>query len=212
MAVKRRYESTHRQEQARSTRLAILAAARTLFVAPGYGATTLAEIARAAGVAVQTVYKVFGNKKTLLSELLDLVIAGDDEPAALAQREFVAEIRALGDARAKLRRYARHLAQTHARQAEVLLAIESAASTEPDAAAIHAKNVAERRTAMGMFAADLAVTGELRAELSDEEIVDVLWLAMDVRNFDWLVRRRGWSPERFADWYVESVAAVLLSR
>ena len=84
MVVKRRYESTHRQDQARQTRLAVLAAARTLFVASGYGPTTLAASAQEAGVAVQTVYKIFGNKKTLLSELVDLTIAGDDEPIELA--------------------------------------------------------------------------------------------------------------------------------
>jgi hypothetical protein len=39
----------------------------------------------------------------------------------------------------------------------------------------------------------------------------VLWLAMDVRNYDWLVRQRGWPPERFQRWYVDTVAAALLT-
>src|SRR3982750_72003 len=95
VAVKRRYESAHRQEQAQQTRRAILDAAATLFVEPGYAATPLTAIAAKAGVAIQTVYKVFGSKQALLSALVDVTVAGDDEPVALHDRRFVAEIGAL---------------------------------------------------------------------------------------------------------------------
>jgi AcrR family transcriptional regulator len=210
VAVKRRYESAHRQEQAQQTRRAILDAAATLFVDPGYAATALTAVAAEAGVAVQTVYKVFGSKKALLSALVDVTIAGDDEDVALAQRQFVADIRALSGARAKLERYAVHLAETHARQAPVMLALAGAATADPDAAAIWRKNLTERRQGMAMFAADLAVSGELRPEHTVETAADVLWLAMDFRNWDWLVRERGWSPERFRRWYVDTVAAAIL--
>ena len=135
MVVKRRYESARRQEQARQTRRAILDAAGRLFVDPGYAATPLTAIAAEAGVAVQTVYAVFGSKRQLLSELVDVTVAGDDEPVALPDRPFVAEIRALPDPRAKLARYARHLAETHARQAEVMIALAGAATADADAAA-----------------------------------------------------------------------------
>ncbi len=61
-SVKRPYNSTRRQEQAGETRLRILAAAHELFVAQGYGRTTIAEIASTAGVAVETIYAAFRNK------------------------------------------------------------------------------------------------------------------------------------------------------
>jgi hypothetical protein len=67
VAVKRRYESAHRQQQARQTRRVILNSAAALFVEPGYAATPLTAIAAKAGVAIQTVYKVFGSKQALLS-------------------------------------------------------------------------------------------------------------------------------------------------
>lgn len=211
MAVKRRYESVHRQEQAKLTRRAILEAAAALFVDPGYAATPLTAVAAKAGVAVQTVYKRFGSKKALLSELIDVTVAGDDEPEALAQRRFVAEINSLADARAKLARYAAHLAETHARQATVMLALAGAATADPDAAAIWRKNLDDRRHGMTMFATELASTGQLRPEHTVESAADVLWLAMDVRNYDWLVRERGWPTERFQTWYVDTVAAALLT-
>ena len=210
MVVKRRYESAHRQEQARQTRQAILGAAATLFVDPGYAATPLTAIATQAGVAIQTVYKIFGSKKALLSALVDVTVAGDDEPVPLAARSFVADIEALTDARAKLDRYAVHLAETHARQARVMTALAGAATADPDAAAIWRKNVEDRRRGMTMFAASLASTGRLRPGHTVETVADVLWLAMDVRNYDWLVRERGWTTEQFRHWYVDTVAAAIL--
>jgi len=193
------------------TRRAVLDAARVLFIDPGYAATPLTAIASAAGVAIQTVYKIFGSKKELLSTLVDVTVAGDDEPVALAQRQFVTDIRALTDARAKLARYAVHLTETHARQAQVMLALAGAATADPDAAAIWRKNLDERRRAMTMFAAELASTDEIRADHSIETVADVLWLAMDVHNYDWLVRERGWPGERFQRWYVHTVAAAILA-
>ncbi|GAA4235023.1 TetR/AcrR family transcriptional regulator [Actinomadura meridiana] len=210
MAVKRRYESARRQELARQTRRAILDAAGRLFVDPGYAATPLTAVAAEAEVAVQTVYAVFGSKRNLLSQLVDVTIAGDDEPTALPDRPFVAEIRALTDPRDKLARYARHLHQTHARQAEVMIALAGAATADPEAAAIWRKNAEERRRGMAMFAADLAATGALRPDHDVESATDVLWLAMDATNYDWLVRQRHWSPEHFQRWYVDTVAAAIL--
>jgi TetR/AcrR family transcriptional regulator of autoinduction and epiphytic fitness len=207
VTVNRRYVSPRRQQQARQTRRAILDAAAKLFVDPGYAATPLTAVAAEAGVAVQTVYAVFGNKRQLLSDLVDVTLVGDDEQVAMAGRAFVTDIRALTGLRAKLMRYARHLAETHARQADVMLALAGAATADADAAAIWQKNLDDRRTGMVMFAADLAATGEVL--VSQERAADMLWLAQDIRNYDWLVRRRGWPVEQFERWFVDSVAALL---
>jgi TetR/AcrR family transcriptional regulator of autoinduction and epiphytic fitness len=207
VAVNRRYVSPRRQEQARLTRQAILEAAAKLFVDPGYAATPLTAIAAEADVAIQTVYAVFGNKRQLLSDLVDVTLVGDDERVAMQDRSFVTDIRGLTGLRPKLARYARHLAEVHARQARVMLALAGAATADADAAAIWRKNLEERRHGMLMFAADLAETGEVRVD--QEQAADVLWLAQDVRNYDWLVGQRGWSAEQFEQWFVASVAAAL---
>jgi hypothetical protein len=132
-------------------------------------------------------------------------------PVAMHDRPFVAEVGALVDARAKLARFARHLVEVHARQAQVVLALAAAATADPDAAAIWRKYLDDRRNGMTRFAAELAATGELRPDHTVETATDVLWLAMDVRNYDWLVRRCGWPAERFQRWYVDTVAAALLT-
>ena len=66
-APKRPYSSTLRADQARLTRDRILAAAEELFLADGYGTTTIARVARQAGVAADTVYATFGSKRGILS-------------------------------------------------------------------------------------------------------------------------------------------------
>lgn len=164
-----------------------------------------------AGVAVQTLYAVFGSKRQLLSQLVDVTLAGDDEPVALPDRPFVAEIRALTDPRAKLARYAHHLAEVNARQAQVMLALAGAATADPDAAEIWRKNVDDRRRGMAMFAAELVGTGGVRPGLGVDQVADILWLAQDVRNFDWLVRQRGWAIEQYQRWYVDTVGGAIIA-
>jgi len=94
-----------RAQKAQETRRRILRAALELFVRDGYGATNLQDIAAEAGVAVQTIYFVFGNKRTLLKELVDVTIAGDDEPVATMDRPWYTEALAAGTAQDMLRAY-----------------------------------------------------------------------------------------------------------
>ena len=94
MAVKRSYSSTKRQAQARETRRSILEAALELFVTSGYAATSIQTIAEQAGVAVQTVYAVFGTKRELLRQLIESTIAGDDEPLPISDRPDVRAVAA----------------------------------------------------------------------------------------------------------------------
>ena len=158
-----------------------------MFVDPGYAATPLTAVAAEAGVAVQTLYAVFGSKRQLLSELVDVTLVGDDEPVAMPDRPFAVEIRALTDPRAKLARYARHIAEVHARQVQVMLALAGAATADADAAEIWRKNIDERRFGMACSLAELVGTGALSPDLDVEQVADILWLAQDVRNYDWLV-------------------------
>ncbi|MFT3833749.1 MAG: TetR/AcrR family transcriptional regulator [Micropruina sp.] len=208
--VKRPYDTSKRQASARRTRRAILNAAAELFVEPGYAGARMSDVAAVAGVAVPTITAHFGSKKGLLSAVLDVSIAGDDEPVPMSGRSFVDDINALPAARDKLGRYADELWVTMDRVAGVLLALERAAAVDADAAAILAKNSAERLAAMTMFAAGLIATGEVRPDLSRDAVVSVLVLAMDVRNYDWLVRRRGFDATDFRRWYVGSVGGAIL--
>src|SRR5215471_14054435 len=66
--------SRRRRGQGRSM---IIAAAHRLFIEQGYDAATMQAIADAAGVAVQTVYYLFGTKAALLAAVEALAVLGD---------------------------------------------------------------------------------------------------------------------------------------
>src|ERR1700756_327095 len=95
-------KTTKRAEQARATRRRIIGGARQLFLGQGYAATTLDQVAAAAGVAVQTVYFHFGNKRTVLKEVMDVLAVGDDAPVPLLDRDWVQRVRDEPDLRAAL--------------------------------------------------------------------------------------------------------------
>src|SRR6476661_3395372 len=96
--VKRRsYDSSRRQAQAEETRSAIVRTARDLFLEQGYGRTTIADIARAAGVSVETIYGSFGNKAALLHKAWDITVGGDDEDIVFHERPEVMAIRSEPD-------------------------------------------------------------------------------------------------------------------
>ena len=80
-SVKRAYVSAKRQAQARATRTTILDAALRLFSTNGYMAVTIQAVADEAGVAVQTVYAVFGNKRELLRQVLESAVTDDGPPS-----------------------------------------------------------------------------------------------------------------------------------
>src|SRR3954447_11761501 len=118
-SVKRPYDACGRQAAARQNRARVLEVAGRRFAADGYAATTLASIAAEAGVSVETINKSFRNKAGLLKALFDVAVAGDDEPVAIEQRDFVAAIRAEPDGRRKLQLYGEHLAEAMPRAAPV---------------------------------------------------------------------------------------------
>ena len=80
-----------RRDQARTrlARAAVIAAARDLFLARGYGATTIEAISERADVPPATVYRLFGSKPGILKSLLDVSIVGDHDDVPMADRPQV---------------------------------------------------------------------------------------------------------------------------
>jgi AcrR family transcriptional regulator len=201
----RRYDATRRQQQARENRGRILAAAGKLFLARGYADSAMPEIAQAAGVSVQTVYKAL-----LLKAVFDVTVAGDDEPTPMAERDVIGEIRATPDAAAKITLYTRHLAEGAPRHAPLQLLARNAAGADRAAAAVWAQMRVEMLTAMTYFAADLVATGQVRAGLAADDVRDVLWTYHAPELYELLVQERGWSAERYGRFLAEAMINAIL--
>lgn len=207
----RPYRSARRAEQAAATRQAILVAARDLFVRNGYGATTVAEVAAQASVAVDTVYASIGRKPELLRELVETAISGVDHAVPADERDYVVRIRATPGAADKLRLFADATGAIQQRMAPVFLALRDAAHTDAACADLW-RQISERRAAnMRQLAAELLATGEVRRELAIDDIADVIWSMNGAEYWDLLVRQRGWAPARFAQWLADAWTRLLLA-
>lgn len=197
--VKRQYDSTRRQEQARETRLAIVDAAHELFVTTGYGGTTIADIATAAGVAVETVYAAFKNKANLLRQVWYVHFRGDEEDVPLFDRAEMQEILAEPDLATRMRRYSAFVTANNRRMAPLLNALVGAAASEPSAAAMLDEWAERRIDVATKYAHAAAATGQL--SVREDECRDILFATMDGGAL-WqrLVAERGWSDARYAAW------------
>jgi AcrR family transcriptional regulator len=210
-AARRRYTSTVRAEQAAATRRAVLQAARELFDERGYAATAVAAIAGRAGVAVDTVYAAVGRKPQLLRELLETALSGTDEVVPAAERDYVRRVRAAASATEKIALYAAAVAAIGVRMAPVHRALAEAALTDPDCAALRAEIGARRAANMRLFAADLRATGELRPDLTDDQVADVVWSMNSAEYRALLVTERGWPADRYAEWLADAWSRLLLA-
>jgi len=210
-AGKRRYHSQRRAEQAAATRRAILDAARALFVVNGYAATTVGDIAAHAGVSLDTVYAAVGRKPALLRELVETAISGTAQAIPAEQRDYVTRIGAARTARAKLTIYAHAITAIQQRMAPVFLALRDAASTDPDCAALWSEIAQRRATNMLRFAAELRSTGELRNDLSDQQVADIIWSMNATEYWVLLVHERGWTADAFAHWLIDAWTRLLLT-
>jgi AcrR family transcriptional regulator len=206
----RRYHSPRRAAQAAETRRAVLAAARELFVSQGYPATTIAQIAERAGVAVDTVYAAVGRKPALLRELVETAISGGDRPVPARQRDYVQRSIEAPTARTKFVAYVEGLVELLPRVAPVFLALRDAATRDAECAALWTEITARRARNMRLFAADLRTTGELREDLTDNEIADIVWSMNAAEYWVLLVHERGWSPQRFGEFLVDAWCRMLL--
>ncbi len=195
--VKRRpYDSSRRRQQAQETRARVIRAAHDLFVAQGYGRTTIADIARAAEVSTETIYGGFGNKVTLLHRVWDVTIGGDDQDVVFHERPEVQAIRAEPDLRRRFLMHARMSTVASRRTAPFLLALRGAAGMDETAAEMLAEVDRQRLAGLGVMAREAAATGRLA--VSEEECLDLIWSTTDGALWHRLVVERGWSDERYA--------------
>ncbi len=210
-AGKRSYTSDLRAEQARATRRRIVAAAAELFAARGYAATTIDDVARAAGVSRKTVFTSVGGKVVLVKLAFDWAVAGDDEDVPMAERPVIQRLRASTDPVEVVDGYAVHLAETMPRVAPIALAIEAAAASgDADAVALLAQVRQQRLFGMTMMARQLHDLRGLRRGLGVPAAADLLWAMTDPAPYDLLVRQRGWTPRRYADWLARAIGASVL--
>ncbi|MFF4761433.1 TetR/AcrR family transcriptional regulator [Streptomyces sp. NPDC001292] len=200
----RSYRSRRRTEAAAATRGAILAAAEELFVSRGYSCVTVAQIADAAQVAVQTVYASAGGKADMLRELL--LPAVNDPHVEITQRA----IAATDDPREVIDITARGTREAHEVHWSTLAAVIPQCPSEPAAAAALDAASAEYVKALGTIVERLDQLGALRADLDHRRAVDLLWFHLGQDAWFSLVAHRRWSFDDAEEWLTAAAKRALL--
>jgi AcrR family transcriptional regulator len=208
---KKQYQSTLRTEQARQTRLRILDAAEHLFQERGYGVATVDGIASLAGVATDTVYATFGNKRGILHALMDVRVGGDDRDVAVLDREGPQAVRAERDQRRQLERFARDIASIIERARPVDDIMRGAAAVDVQVAALRSGLQEQRHMNMRSFVGWVAANGPLRDGLGEEEAATIVWTLTSPEVHRLLRVERGWTAERYVAWLEGALKDSLLA-
>jgi AcrR family transcriptional regulator len=189
--TRRAYDARGRRAQAQATRARILVTARRLFVRKGYAATSIADVAAAAGVSAPTVFAGFRSKVNLLKEAVDTAIVGDDEPVPLADRPAMRHVHAAPNAEEVLRRYAAMFVDIAPRACPISLVAYAASDADPEIAAL-AASLDEQRL-RGSEAIARAVVKRTGDASRLEEIRDAIWTLNSPLVYRLLVDQRGWT-------------------
>ncbi len=205
----RRYDASRRRSRALRTRTAVLQAAERLFLSDGYAATTIAAVATAAGVSVETIYKAFGGKPGLVRAIRDRALKGEG-PVPAEQRSDELQARE-SDPRELIRGWGALTAEVAPRVAPILLLVRSAATVDPGLAGLRHELDADRLVRMTHNARTLAEAGHLRAGVKLEDAADVLWTCSSPDLYELLVLMRGWPLDRYARFVADAMIAGLLA-
>ena len=210
MVVQRRpYRSNLREEQARTTRRAVVRAARDLFVERGWQGTTIDAVAERAGVSRKTVFTSVGGKPALIKLAWDWALAGDDVPVVLDDRPVVRQMLAETNPRTVVAEWARLVCTIASRLAPLYGVLQNAAEADPEVAEVHATSERNRLGAARAFVSHLDEIGGLRAGLDVDQAMEAAAVLMDPMPYRRLVADAGW---RFDDYVtlVERMAAAAL--
>lgn len=208
---KRTYRSPLREEQARRTRQAVVAAARDLFLADGYAAATMQAVAAAAGVATDTVYHVFKTKRGLLKAVLDVTIGGDDREIALLDREGPQAVRREPDQRRQIAMFAHGMTEQLERVRPLDDVLRQAAAVDREVAALRDDlQLRQRRSAMTAVVGWIAANGPLREGLTEGDAAAIVWTLTSPEVHHMLREAWGWPRERYRSWLQDALESGLL--
>jgi len=195
---------TLREERAAVTRRRILDAARHRFFEDGYAATTLRAVAAEAGVAVQTLYAVFGSKAAILADLRALVVnlpEADTEWRA-AMSEPTPERR--------LARFAHSIRNRWALAGDIVRVDQDAVRVDPSLRAGIAAADARRHGGIAAFVR--GIEADLGTRIDVERSIGVVNALTLYAAYEELVNVQGWTPDGYEGWLGESLIAGVLGR
>jgi AcrR family transcriptional regulator len=198
--VKRAYQSRARAASAAATRARIRDAATRLFVEHGYVATTMRQVAAAAGVGERTLYDGFATKAALFTHALSVASVGDEEPVRVADRPEITATRELADPREAIGQLVAYSTALLERAGDLIMVSVEAAGADADMrAAADAGAAATHRVHLALTER-LDNRGALRAGLDPLTAADILYALGSPHMHQLLRRHRGWTVQQYQTW------------
>jgi AcrR family transcriptional regulator len=190
----------------------MLQAAAELFAERGYVRTTVADVARQAGVSEPNVYAVFTDKPGLLAAAIQRAVRGEEPAVPLRDQPAWQRMLTSRDGTAMLRRFAALQRQANARVWPLIDAVRAAAASEPVLAAQLATGAANRWNDCRAIAAALGQLGQLSPEISIDMATDMLWAMCSAEMYRMLVIDRHWPARQYESWVADALSAKILRR
>ena len=208
--VKRTYNSSRRKEQALQTRHQIVEAARQLFLSRGYTGATMEAIAQEAGVAVETVYATFGNKRAILSRLIDVSLVGDEKPIPLLRREGPQTVMNETDQQRQVELFVLDIYEIMSRMTPIFEIMRAAAKTDTEIAGMYENMLGSRVQGLMAFVRALMKNGPLRDGVTAQQAAETVWTLTSADVITLLMTNRGWSADQYKYWLTEMLQRFLL--
>lgn len=205
--AQRSYDASRRRAQAQARRETVLVSARELFLRDGFARTTIAAIAKRAGVSQETVYKSFGGKAGLIEELYHVALLGEGPVPAYERSD---SLRSQADPHQVIRGWSHLATEVGPRVAAVQLLVRDAALIEPELQGLLDELDENRLSRMRENARFLESAGHLRPGVSAEHAADLMWTVTAPEMFELLVHRRGWSLDQYAEFIRDALVHGLL--
>ena len=206
----RRYNSSRRRAQAEATRQAILDAAQRLFEQNGYGATSMPDIAKDAGVAIKTIYLYVDSKPGLCARC--------GRPASQATRPPCRSSNGAGSARSATSPTPSASCACPAqgrrvktKSGSLLEMIRTAGSSDPEIAKLWEAIEAKLLMVQQSIVEQLHDSRSLAPSLDIATATDILWTLNHPAQWQLLVRGRGWTGEQYEHWLGDVFCSQLLN-
>lgn len=193
--------------RAEQTRRRLIDAAFASFASRGYQVTTMAAVAREAGVAEQTMYFSFGSKAGLLREVMIARRGPAGGPTRVADQAWMNDVLGASDPRRSLAIIAEHGTEIFRQLAPIADAMTAAGLADPDVAAFLETVGSERRTGMARVIAAIAAHGPLA--VSEQHANDVLDVVQSMATYNAFVRDCGWTTEQYKAWAYRTLTHML---
>lgn len=198
---RRAYDASRRRAAADERRARVVNTAARMFAERGWGGTTLAAVAREAGVSAETIAKSVGGKPELLMAAMRGASFGRTGGLTAAFAELRLEDEA--DREVRLDRVVDFTAGSIERMAPFVPVIIQAADRDHRMRAV-------------LVAAEqghLATTRLLVAAVADGPVapdaVDEVYVMTRAESYLTFIQQRGWTSQRYRDWLRRSIVAAV---